>query len=122
MIVVVILLLAVDSRSDEGKDSQKLIVPAGTEVRVEFTQPNGSPPEVITGKVAVPVRVGWATAIPATSMVIMSANVTVVELASVTIGTVSYKVKTNSMPLFTSAPGTDCELAFVLKEPLEIPR
>lgn len=96
-----------------------LVVPAGTEIRVEFAQ-TGGVAHVLTGKVVVPVRVGWTTAIPATSKVIGETHATFVVLTSITIGDVAYKVKTNLMSLFTTASGS--ELRFTLAEPLQIPR
>jgi hypothetical protein len=109
------------SQAGTTKNSDALVVPAGTEIKVAFVQPVGSP-NFVEGKVAVPVRVGWATPIPATSKVKMRVSGEYVDLASITVGKVSYNVKTNAMPLFTSASGTDCEMSFVLKEPLEIER
>lgn len=98
-----------------------VVVPAGTQIIVEFTQPIGLS-NAIGGKVTVPVRVGWTTAIPAGSKVKLRTNVSVVELRAITIRGVEYKVKTNAMPLFTAAPGSDSEVGFALTEAFEIPR
>jgi len=114
-----VLSLAASTQSKEHAET--IVVPVGTEIRVQFTQPSGLT-NMIEGKVAVPVRVGWATAIPADSKVKMNASADFVELASITVREVEYKVKTNAMPLFTTAPGSGCELGFVLRERLEVAR
>jgi hypothetical protein len=122
LVAVTPIAQSTDSQPDKKRDSDTLVVPAGTEIRVEFTQPYGGSADVITGKVVTPVRVGWATAIPALSKVKMNVAAGFVDLASVTVGKVSYKVNTNAIELYTSATGSDSELGFVLREPVEIAR
>jgi len=92
---------------------------------------------VLDGKVAAPVRVGMATAIPAGSQ----AAITVVpgfyseensgnkrrqvenavKLSAVIVGGVKYNVVTSSIKLIPpTAAGLDAEVGFVLIEPLDI--
>lgn len=117
-----------------------LIVPAGTEIRVD----------IVDGKVIVPVRVGFATPIPALSRAEVTINrkyyapynisydasgnypgtyTENAELISVTVGAVAYPVKATVVPLNGSAaqptmasiPSTR-DITFVLTAPLAIRR
>lgn len=135
-------LLASAQSSDKPSNKSEadvLVVPAGTQIKVTFTQPRCEmrQPYVVEGKVTVPVRAGWATAIPAGS----KAFVTVVPafynadgsrraqqvqnemaLTAVIIGDVKYNVVTNSIALLTSTAGTDAEVGFALVEALRVAR
>jgi hypothetical protein len=125
-----------------GEKPEPLVVPAGTEVRVDL----------VDGKVVVPVRVGFATAIPALSKAVVKidrvygptaydangnllGNTRYAEygvLTAVTINGATYQVETNSVPLAT--PGSSAvsadnsmgdsvhEVKFVLSAPLSIAR
>ena len=117
-----------------------LIIPAGTEIRVD----------IVDGKVIVPVRVGFATPIPALSRAEVTVNrkyyasynvsydvsgtyagmyTENAELASVTVGSVAYPVKATVVPLngvaaqptMASIPSTR-DVTFVLTAPLAIRR
>jgi hypothetical protein len=125
-----------------------LVVPAGTEIRVVMQPaPDMTPSHVSTAKVVVPVRMGFETAIPALSKMTVKVTPTtyynagynasesvvgipeqqvvmaVVELTSLTVGKVTYRVKTNAIPLFGS-PLLDImsEMTFTLSEPLHVRR
>ncbi len=96
---------------------EPIVVPAGTEIRVDIAE----------GKVAVPVRVGFSTPIPALSKVsvkidrvyapaVYDANGNVLNnsntryaeygvLTGVTVNGVTYKVETDSVPLATPGSG-----------------
>jgi hypothetical protein len=124
----------VGSVLDRSKDSTPdvIIVPGGTELKVDIGD----------HKTVVPVRVGFATPIPALSQVTVEvtrsyvaiphfdmpyyggiANVDYAEYATVTAVTVNgktYQVETNSVPLFIS--GTNNEVTFTLGGPVEILR
>ena len=115
-----------------------LILPAGTEIRVD----------IVDGKVIVPVRVGFATPIPALSRAEVTVNrkyyapynvsydvsgtyagmyTENAELASVTVDSVAYPVKATVVPLNgvaaqpASIPSTR-DVTFVLTAPLAIRR
>ena len=121
----------VGSVLDRPKDSKPdiIIVPAGTEIKVDIDE----------SKTVVPVRVGFATPIPALSQVTVHVtrplsipypdngafypNVDYTEYATVTAITVdgkTYQVQTNSVRLFSG--GTHSEVAFKLDEPLKVLR
>ena len=119
-----------------------IVVPAGTEIRVDM----------VDGKVTVPVRIGFSTPIPALSKTSVKvdriyapsaydANGNLLNngryaeygvLTAVTVSGVTYKVETDSVPLAT--PGSSAvsadntmgnsphDVKFVLSAPLEIPR
>jgi hypothetical protein len=118
---------------DRTKDSAPdlIIVPSGTELKVD----------VDNGKTIVPVRVGFATPIPALSQVAVqigrdyayipnsfegtfaTSYVDYVEYATitaVTVGDKTYDGQTNSLPL--PRGGTNNELTFVLNEPVAVVR
>jgi hypothetical protein len=124
----------VSSNLDRPKDSSPdvVVVPAGTELKVDLDD----------HKVVVPVRVGFATPIPALSHVAVKvtrsyvafpyagvqsyggiANVGYAEYATVTavtVGAKTYQVETSSVPLFIS--GANSEVTFTLSGPVEISR
>lgn len=124
----------VGSVFDRPKDSRPdvIVVPAGTELKVDVDQ----------HKTVVPVRVGFATPIPALSQVTVEATrsyvgmpdfsstsypalayVDYVEYATVTAITVAgntYEVQTNSVTL--QKGGTNSEVTFILAAPLKILR
>jgi len=118
---------------DRSKDSDpdEILVPAGTELKVDLD----------AGKTIVPVRVGFATPIPALSHVAIQMSQPAVSvpyfingtltpayvdsteyatITAVTVGGKSYEVQTNTLPL--SQGGTHSELTFVLDEPVSIER
>jgi hypothetical protein len=116
-----------------------IIVPAGTEIRVD----------IIDGKVIVPVRVGFATPVPALSQAAVKVNQIYytpvsynvgpgpslpvsygesAELTAVTVGGVTYPVQARPVSLTGAALGTMTSLSssrdavFVLTAPLAIER
>ncbi len=126
-----------------GEKPAPMVVPAGTEIRVD----------IVDCKVALPVRIGFATAIPALSKVSVKINrvyspgyvdasgtpvngqsryAEYGELKSVTIDGKTYKVETDSVPLAT--PGSSAvtpdnstgssphDVKFVLSAPLSLER
>ncbi len=124
----------------KSKKSDLIIVPAGTEIRVDLVE----------GKVVVPVRVGFATPIPALSIASVKVNqayytpvFSVVsnspgnapvafgenaELTAVTVRGVTYPVQANTVPLTALGAGrtrslmSDRDTVFVLSAPLAIER
>jgi len=138
------IVVAVGQSSDsDGKKSSRdaLVVAAGTEIRVSIVTPRPEmrPPYVVTGKVVLPVRVGFDTAIPATSVATVSVTpiyqeyedgkrrhfqqvANLMELTSVVVSGVVYEVKTGAVLPITSAPGLDSEIGFALQQPLHIAR
>ena len=121
---------------DRPKDSRPdvIVIPAGTEIKVDIGE----------HKTVVPVRVGFATPIPALSQVTVQVmrsyvdipyfytgapydtgipNVDYIEYATLTAVTVqgkTYQVQTDSLPLFRG--GTNSEVTFTLGRPVEILR
>ena len=113
-----------DSRKESTADG--IVIPAGTQIRVDG----------IKHTVVVPVRVGFATPIPALSGVKLetsrsnfnTTNATdgvplqsytdYTILTSVTVNGATYPLKTDVLPLLTGA--TNTELVFTLREPVTI--
>ncbi len=58
---------ALDHRTDEQDAEDGLVVPEGTELKIEVPPVPSSPAEVYAARVVAPVRIGFATAIPALS-------------------------------------------------------
>jgi hypothetical protein len=118
---------------DRPEDSTPdvIVVPAGTELKVDLD----------AGKTVVPVRVGFATPIPALSQVSVQVSRTAVSVpylidgtvamsyvdfleyatvTAVTVGGKTYDVQSNTLPL--SQGGTNSELRFILAGPVSIER
>jgi hypothetical protein len=123
----------VSSVLDRPKDSRRdvIIVPVGTELKVDIDQ----------HKTIVPVRVGFATPIPALSQVTVEITRSFVglpylyagspytdvpfyieyaTLTAVTVAGKTYPVLTDSLPL--SSAGTNSEVRFTLGGPVKIQR
>src|SRR5450432_2132040 len=124
-----------DHRIDEDDADDKLIVPEGTELKVEIPAASDFPQGVFVGRVAAPVRLSFSTAIPALSAV----NVKVVgryypldasyytlsyfealEVTQVTVEGVPYAVQTDRVG--RSSSFASAELTFKLLAPLAIQR
>ncbi len=101
---------------DQAKSSESdfILVPAGTQIKVDRT----------AGKVAWPVRVGFATPIPALSKVTIEdwgqtfdgeTYYQILALTSVTVDKVTYKTKAKGY-------AAGMEVTFTLEEPLKINR
>jgi hypothetical protein len=111
--------------------SDFFIVPASTEIRVSVEHRDGAPPSsaVEIGKVVLPVRIGFADAIPVFSKVTFGpvgiGTFSVLdyrdnfgllyELTTVTVGKKTYKIHTDALPY---SP----EMRFTLAKPLWIKR
>lgn len=125
-------------RPSEDHDSDFLVVPAGTQVSVEFAANLEFPALAYVGKVAAPVRVGFATAIPALSHAEAQvlarrypaqgsawgsayAYFEAVELSNVTVDGVAYAVRTDRVAKFGTNTSAS-EATFTLTEPLKIHR
>ncbi|HWR15506.1 MAG TPA: hypothetical protein VN577_11805 [Terriglobales bacterium] len=121
----------VSGSSEETNDS--LIILAGTQIKADISQvPAGIQlsPHIMSGRVVVPVRIGFTTAIPALTEVTVSVTghhydagyVDVVELIAVKIVGTTYTIHTDQIPLFSTRAGNVREVTFTLMEPLRIPR
>jgi len=119
----------------KSKDDDVLVVPKGTRIQTDISHSfQGSPatPYEFEGKIEIPVRLGFTTAINA------GAKITVlvtsryyesayqepsyqefVELLDVTIDGKVYDIRTDRIPM---QAGTAKEVAFTLIDPLEIHR
>jgi len=115
---------------DRPKDATPdvILVPAGTELKVDIDK----------HKTVVPVRVGFATHIPALSQVAVQVSRTYVGTAysyngmpyvdyveyatvtGVTVGETTYEVQTDSVPLMKG--GTNSEVTFILAGPVKVLR
>jgi hypothetical protein len=111
-----------DRPKNPNDDDNFIIVPAGQEIRVEPVSPeNSAPTSAIThGKVILPVRVGFATAIePLTQVQIRYAGTSdygnVYRLVSIEVGKKTYRTKTDMVPY-------SMEMRFTLTRPLRIRR
>ena len=111
-----------DRPNNPNDDDNFIVVPAGQEIRVEPLSPeNSAPTSAITyGKVVLPVRVGFATAIePLAKVQIRYAGTTdygtVYRLVGVEIDKKIYRTKTDLVPYAM-------EMRFTLTKPLRIHR
>ena len=123
-----------DHRIDED-DEDKLIVPEGTELKVEIPSASNFPEGIYAGKVAAPVRIGFATAIPALSVVSVTAALyhslydgyysfgyfEALEVTQVVVDGVPYSVQTDRVGRPSYGPGPS-EVTFKLLKPLAIQR
>ena len=124
-----------DHRTDEEEADESLIVPVGTELKVEIPAASDFPQGVYVGRVAAPVRLGFSTPIPALSI----ANIKVVgryypldasyytlsyfealEVTQVIVEGVPYAVQTDRVGRASSF--ASAELTFRLLMPLAIQR
>jgi hypothetical protein len=122
--------LPVRSALDRPKDTTPdvIIVPAGTELKVD----------IYKHKTVVPVRVGFATPIPALSQVTVQVSRTYINTAysyngmpyvdnveyatvtAVTVAGTTYEVQTDTVPLMKG--GTNSEVTFILGGPVNVLR
>jgi hypothetical protein len=112
-----------DRVKNKAEDGDFIVIPAGQEIKVEPVFPVGSSPtsRVDQGKVVVPVRVGFTTAIPALTKVHLQFTYTSEEgslyrITAVKINKKLYKVDTDEAPYAAS------EMRFTLTKPLRIAR
>jgi hypothetical protein len=137
---IFVLALAVQSIvAKQDSSSDALVVAAGTEIKTSVTLPQQEmrTPYSITGKVVTPVRVGFATAIPALSVANIKITPTYVysdegtrrhhrqlvnlmQLTSIVVGGVVYEVSTAEVSPISRTPGLDSEISFVLQQPLRL--
>src|SRR5882724_4599234 len=116
-------------------DEDKLIVPEGTELKVEIPSVSNFPEGIYAGKVAAPVRIDFATAIPALSAVSVKAALyhslydgyysfgyfEALEVIQVVVDGVPYSVQTDRVGRPSYGPGPS-EVTFKLLKPLAIQR
>jgi len=116
-----------------------LIVPAGTEIKVDISEenPDREPEHVLQGKVVAPVRIGFATAIPALSKTAVQLSLryydagygpgsqpgytNVAQLTAVTVDGTTYDVESNEISVGPT-PGLTQEVSFTLLRALAIKR
>jgi len=127
--------------TDRTKDTTPdfLIVPVGSEIKVDISEenPDREPVHILQGKVTVPVRIGFATAIPALSKATVQISTqyydagngesvqltyaSTAQLTAVTVDGTSYDVESNEVSV-GPAPGLTEEVTFVLTRALAIKR
>lgn len=116
-----------------------LIVPAGTEIKVDISEenPDREPEHVLQGKVVAPVRIGFATAIPALSVATVQLSLryydagygpgsqpgatNVAQLTAVTVDGNTYEVESNEISVGPT-PALTQEVSFTLLRALAIKR
>jgi len=112
-----------DRVKNKAEDGDFIVIPAGQEIKVDPFFPAGSSPtsRVDQGKVIVPVRVGFTTAIPALTKVHLQFTVTsedgsLYRITDVEINKKFYKIEIDEAPYAAS------EMRFTLTKPLRIAR
>jgi hypothetical protein len=106
-----------------------IVVPAGTQIKVDISEenpPRDVAPRTFSGKVTIPVRVGWATAIPALTKVTVEVSTLyypgpgryysvdypqAAQLTAVVLDGTSYDVQTDQVPVLA---GSASEVTFTL--------
>jgi hypothetical protein len=104
-----------------------IVVPAGRQIKVDISEenpPRDVPLRMFSGKVTVPVRVGWATAIPALTKVTVEVSALyypvpgrsvdyqgVAQLTAVMLDGTRYDLHTDQVPMLA---GSASELTFTL--------
>jgi hypothetical protein len=129
---VVALLCAFSSISLQGQenhspDSDKsvVVVPAGTNITVEFKYPQHDAPHTYEGKVVWPVRVGFTTAVPVGTMAKVyvstryynDSTADVAKVTSIVLDGREYLISTDERAV---APGFEGEVRFTLTAELKI--
>jgi len=126
--------------TDRPKDntSDFLIVPVGTEIKVDISEENPSEMDhPVQAKVVVPVRVGFATAIPALSKATVQlsaryydagygtslqlSHTTAAQVTDITVDGTTYDVESNEIDVGPN-PGLRSEVTFTLLKALAIQR
>jgi len=112
-----------DRVKNKAEDGDFIVIPAGQEIKVDPVFPAGSTPSsrIEHGKVAVPVRVGFTTAIPALTKVHLlftdtSEDGSLYRITDVEINKKIYNIETDE------APYAALEMRFTLTKPLRIAR
>ncbi len=114
------------ARDKSDPDDRALVVPAGTQIKVEVSEEN--PPRNVTrtytGKVIAPVQAGGTVAIPPLSKVTIRVSVgppyeEVKELILVVLDSGSYDLQTDRVPV---PPGSTSEMVFTLLKDVTIKR
>ena len=114
------------ARDKRSPDDNNLVVPAGTQIKVDGAEEN--PPRNIartyTGKIIVPVQSGSTVAIPALSKVTIRISIgppygEVRELIQITLDSGSYDLETDRVPV---PPDSVSEIVFTLAKDLRIKR
>ena len=108
-----------DRPKNRHDDADFIVVPAGQEINIEVVSPGNSVPTsaITEGKVVVPVRIGFTTAIEALTKVHLryAGNGPFYRLVSLRIGKKVYKTETDLAP-------AGLEMRFTLTRPLRIRR
>ena len=135
--IFVVILLADSfgqSKSPDKSQDDKVIVPAGTKITVEFKYSERLPPRTYAAKVAWPVRIGFTTAIPVGAKADLlvwtrhgglgldgspARNSDMAELTAVKVEDRTYFIQTDALELETGSSG---ELTFTLTAELRIKR
>jgi len=127
--------------TDRPKDTTPdfLIVPVGAEIKVDISEENANrePVHIVQGKVTVPVRVGFATAVPALSKATVQITTRYYDtgneesvqltytcsalLTAVTVDGTTYDVESSEVSVGPT-PGLTGEVTFVLQRALAIRR
>jgi len=114
-----------------------IVVPAGTQIKVDISQENpplNVPLRTFSGKVTIPVRVGWATVIPALTKVTVEVSALyypvagrydnvgyqgVAQLTAVMLDGKRYDLQTDQVPLLA---GSATEATFTLLDDVTLNR
>ncbi len=114
------------SARDRGGPDDTLVVPTGTQIKVDVSEEN--PPHNVartyTAKVIAPVQAGGTVAIPALSKVTIRVSIgpphgEVKELIQVMLDSGSYELQTDRVPV---PPGSVSEMVFTLVKDLTLKR
>ena len=112
-----------DRVENKAEDGDFIVIPVGQEIKVDPVSLAGSTPSsrVEHGKVVVPVRVGFTTAIPALTKVHLqfaesSEDGSLYRITGVEINKKLYKIESDEVPYAAS------EMRFTLTKPLRIAR
>ncbi len=133
-ILYLAVLCAFSSISLQGQDSRPpdsdenaIVVPAGTNITVEFKYPQHDAPRTYGGKVVWPVRLGFTTAVPVGTMAkvyvstryYLDSSADVAKVTSLTVDNKQYKIATDEREV---TPGFEGEIRFTLISELKIKR
>ena len=137
VLTILLVLLFVGSvaycqqvRDRKKSDDDILVVPKGTRIQTDIAKSFPDTPATpfeYDGKVEIPVRLGFTTAIPAGSRITVRIYATYAEtgyqyaakLIAVTVDGTSYRIRTDRLPV---EPSTVKEVSFTLLDDLNISR
>ncbi len=121
------LVQAQEDRRGSNSDDDTVLVPAGTQVTVQFSYPVHAEPQSYDVKVVWPVRLGFYTAVPVGSpatLVVFTryydyGAVDIARLTSVTVEDETYRVQSDELEISAGYAG---EMRFTLIADLKIKR